>query len=61
MQAAVKTTTAGNVTAVDFAGARKARDFEKALAEAKRPRRVSKATKQAQHAHAVRLAAKLAI
>lgn len=51
----------GNVITADFARARKVRDFEKALAEAKRPRRVSKATKQAQHAQAVRLAAKLAI
>lgn len=60
MQAVSKTTT-GNVTAVDFARARKDREFEKALAEAKRPRRISKATKRAQQAHGVRLAAKLAL
>lgn len=44
-----------------FEQARKAAQFERDLAAAKKPRRVSKATSRAQHAQAVRIAARLAI
>lgn len=48
----------GTTCVVDFAKARKARQFEVDLAEALRPKRQTKATKQAVKLQAVRLAAR---
>ena len=53
--------TIAAVVHVDFAKARAERNFNLALAQALKPRRVSKATKKAQHAQGVRVAAKLAL